>query len=71
MWGGLLGAGLAYEVYAIHDEAEGDTLSEITRAVFRVHTRPGRAVFGAVWAGFAGWFFLHILTTVSGEPEDN
>ncbi|MEU0443809.1 hypothetical protein ABZ202_29455, partial [Streptomyces sp. NPDC006186] len=41
---------------------DGNTLSERVRAWFRVHTRPGRAVFAVAWTGFATWFLVHILT---------
>ena len=61
MWGGLALAGAAYEYHAIRTEADGDTLSEITRATFRVHTRPGRAVFTICWLGFSAWFLGHVL----------
>ncbi|MFP3990642.1 hypothetical protein U9R90_24895 [Streptomyces sp. E11-3] len=62
IWGGLLAAGAGFEVYALRNGREGDTLSERTRAWFRVRTRPGRAVFAVAWCGFAAWFLIHILT---------
>lgn len=61
VWGGLLTAGLAFEVYALKNARPGDTLSESTRRWFRVNTPAGRWVFGMVWAGFAVWFGVHIL----------
>jgi hypothetical protein len=62
VWGSLLSAGALYELYALRNRAVGDTLSERTRAWFRVHTKPGRAVFTVTWCGFAVWFLLHILS---------
>ncbi|MBW1598041.1 hypothetical protein [Streptomyces sp. JJ38] len=61
IWGGLLLAGLVYEFLALRSTRRGDTLSERVRAWFRVHTRPGRALFAVAWTGFAVWFLVHIL----------
>lgn len=61
VWGGLLLAGAAFEAYALRNGRDGDTLSETTRRLFRVHTRPGKVVFAAAWLGFAAWYLLHIL----------
>lgn len=62
MWGGWVLTFAAFETYGIVSKRQGDTLSERFRAWFRVHTKPGRAVFTGVWSGFAVWFLLHILT---------
>lgn len=62
VWGGLLLAGAAFEVYALVNGRDGDTLSERTRSWFRVRTRTGALVFGVAWCVFATWFLLHILT---------
>lgn len=62
VWGGLILAGAAFEAYALASKKPGDTLSETTRAVFRVKTsRAGRVLFGASWASFSVWYFGHIL----------
>lgn len=61
MWGGLLGAGLAYELWAVLFKIEGHTLSERTRAWFRIHTRTGKAVFVAGWLALTAWFVPHIV----------
>lgn len=61
VWGGLALAGLAYEYHAIKTEADGDTLSEVTRAAFKVHTKPGRVVFTCCWLGFSVWYLDHIV----------
>ncbi|MGW0736959.1 hypothetical protein [Streptomyces sp. NPDC002851] len=61
IWVVLLAAGAAYELYALWNKTPGDTLSERVRAWFRVHTRPGRALFALAWVGFATWFLVHIL----------
>lgn len=60
VWAGLFGAGLLYEAYAIFNRPEGDTLSEKIRALFRVKSKPGRAIFTVLWAGFSVWFLFHI-----------
>ncbi len=62
VWGGLFAVGAAYEVYALFNKKVGDTLSERTRALFRVGTRPGRVIFTAAWCAFSVWFLRHILT---------
>jgi hypothetical protein len=61
VWGGLIVAGAAFEVYALRNAREGDTLSESTRRWFRVHTRAGALVFAAGWVGFSVWYLDHIL----------
>ncbi|WKX70020.1 hypothetical protein [Streptomyces sp. XD-27] len=61
VWGGLLVAGVVFEVWALNNGTSGDTLSERVRAWLRTHTRPGRALFAVAWTGFAVWFLLHIL----------
>jgi hypothetical protein len=51
------------EGIAIANKADGDTLSENTRRLFRTRTsKAGRAIFAVGWFGFSGWFALHILT---------
>lgn len=61
VWGGILVAGAAVEAYYLINKRDGDTLSEVTRKAFRVHTRPGALVFGALWGSFSIWFGGHIL----------
>lgn len=59
---GLVGAGvLALELYTIYNEDDGDTLSEVTRAVARVHHPVGKAAWTLGWGGFAYWYWRHIL----------
>lgn len=61
VWGGIILAGAAFEVYALRNARQGDTLSEITRKVFRVHTRNGKVLFTAAWGSFSIWYLVHIL----------
>lgn len=61
VWGGVLVTATAVEVYGLFNQKPGDTLSERTRAWFRVHTKPGRAVFAVGWVLFSAWFLFHIL----------
>lgn len=61
VWGGLLAAGAAFEVYALRNGRSGDTLSERTRSWFRVRTLAGRAVFTLAWIAFASWYLVHII----------
>lgn len=62
IWGGIITAGAAYEIYALANRKRGDTLSETTRKAFRIHTsKAGRIAFGTSWAAFAVWFWGHIL----------
>ncbi|MBX9392290.1 hypothetical protein K4749_01420 [Streptomyces sp. TRM72054] len=61
VWGGLILAGAAFEVCALRNARQGDTLSESTRRWFRVHTKAGAIVFGVAWVGFSVWFLDHIL----------
>lgn len=61
VWGSLLLAGAVFEVYALLNARQGDTLSERTRTWFRVRTPLGALVFGFAWCGFAIWYLAHIL----------
>ncbi|MFG2747252.1 hypothetical protein ACGFY0_45380 [Streptomyces chartreusis] len=61
VWGGLLTAGAAFEVYALRNGRGGDTLSERTRAWFRVRTRAGAWTFAVAWIAFASWYLVHII----------
>lgn len=62
VWGGLLLAGAAFEVYALRNAREGDTLSESVRRWFMVHTKAGALVFAVAWLAFSAWFLKHILS---------
>lgn len=61
LWGGLLAAAAAVELWALSNRAPGDTLSERIRDWFRVKSASGRTVFALLWTGFAAWFLIHIL----------
>lgn len=61
LWANLLVLGFAYELFTLVDIEDGNTLSERVRAWFRIHTRPGRAIFSVGWTVFAIWFLVHIL----------
>lgn len=62
IWAGIILAGASFEAYTLRNAREGDTLSEVTRSVFRTRTsRAGRAVFLVAWLGFSGWYLGHIL----------
>lgn len=62
IWGSVLLLAAAVEVWALRRSEPEDTLSERVRAWFRVKTAVGRVVFGVLWAGFAVWFGVHILS---------
>lgn len=61
IWGGLLAAGAAYEVYTLLSRRPGDTLSETTRRTLRTRTRVGRIAFAVAWLAFSAWFLCHVL----------
>lgn len=61
VWGGLLAAGAAVEIWALRSGRAGDTLSETTRRWARVRTPAGAVVFAVAWSAFAVWFLFHIL----------
>lgn len=60
VWGSLFLTGTAYEVYALSIDEEGHTLSEVTRALFRVDSRAGRTLFVSAWVGLSAWLVPHI-----------
>lgn len=61
VWAALLLVGGAVEAHGIRHPGQGDTLSEVTRSAFSVHTRPGAAAFLLGWGGFAAWYTRHIV----------
>jgi len=61
-WGTILGTALAYELYGVFNQADGDTLSERTRAWFHTNTKSGKAVFVLAWLGLTAWFVPHIIS---------
>lgn len=61
MWGGVLGAVIALDLYCDRDAVVGNTFSEVTREVFRVHTPAGRAAFYASWGALTSWYLPHIV----------
>ena len=58
------GLGITYlavlDVLRDHGEPDGDTLSEVIRTSFAVHTTRGRAAFTIALAAGAGLFWRHI-----------
>jgi hypothetical protein len=70
VWGGLLAAGVAYEAYGVFGEVEGDTLSEVTRQVFRTEHPVGKAVFVCAWAALSVWLVPHIVAKASEAVID-
>ncbi|THA72547.1 hypothetical protein E6R60_26835 [Streptomyces sp. A0642] len=61
VWGVILGAAFAYEMYGVFNKTSGDTLSERVRAWFRTSTRGGKAAFVIAWLGLTAWFIPHII----------
>jgi len=62
LWVGWILAFAIIEGVALHNDMPGDTLSEHTRKWFSVKTKLGRTIFLCIWAGFAVWFCVHIIT---------
>jgi len=58
--GALVALGAA-EVYGIRHPGNGDTVSELTRAVFHTDTAVGRAIFLTAFGGASAWFVWHVL----------
>lgn len=59
-WALLLAHGTAVDFLRDRGEPDGDTLSEVIRTVFRVHTPGGRAAFTITLAAGAAVFHRHI-----------
>lgn len=70
VWGGLLAVGVTYEAYGLLGDVEGDTLSEVTRALFHTSHPVGKGVFLAGYLGFSAWFVPHIVCKVSGAARE-
>jgi len=69
VWGALFAAGFAYEAYGLYGGVEGDTLSEVTREVFRTSHPIGKAAFLGCYLGFSAWFLPHIAVKASGAAH--
>ena len=61
VWGGLILAGTAFEVYALRNGRDGDTLSETTRRLFQVRSKAGKIIFTGAWLAFTVWYLFHII----------
>jgi hypothetical protein len=61
VWGAIAAAGLAAEAYGLFGGHEGDTLSEVTRAVFHTDHVAGKAAFTVGWLALTAWFVPHIV----------
>lgn len=70
VWGGLLATGGLYEFYALTNDVEGDTLSEVTRDVFGTDTRRGRVAFTVAYVAFSVWFVPHIAAKAVEVAEE-
>lgn len=70
VWGALAVAGLTYEAYGLLGDVEGDTLSEVIRALFHTDHPAGKAAFLAAYTGFSAWFLPHIVLKASGAVRD-
>jgi hypothetical protein len=68
VWAAVIGT-LGLADWHLNKRHDGSTLSEATRVVFQVHTRPGRAAFLATWAGLAWWFAHHICAVPAAELD--
>lgn len=70
VWGGLLTVGGLYEFYALLNDQEGDTLSEVTRDVFGCDCKRGKVTFTMAYAAFSVWFVPHIAARAVEAAED-
>lgn len=64
LWIGWIIAFAIVETVAVANDKKNDTLSEHLRLWFRVDTRIGRTIFLCLFAAFAVWFGVHILTSL-------
>ncbi|WP_431993313.1 hypothetical protein [Streptomyces albogriseolus] len=55
IWANLLVLSLTYELLTVVDNEDGNTLSERVRVWFRVHARPGRAIFAVTGSSSTSW----------------
>ncbi len=64
-WIAVAAVPIAYELYTVYNEADGDTLSEVVRATVHPDTQGGKVAFTLGWWSFVGaggyWFWRHIL----------
>lgn len=63
-WAGTLGVLAAYDAWCAYNAVEGDSLSEVTRAVLRTDTARGRALFVVGWTALTAWLIPHICRTI-------
>lgn len=70
VWGALIAAGVIYEAYGVLGDVEGDTLSEVTRAVFHTSHPVGKAAFALGWGALTAWFVPHIVAPAWDRATD-
>lgn len=60
VWFSAIGGLTVLDVWCHRNETPGDTLSEVTRAVFHTDKPAGRAAFAVFWGALSYWFVPHI-----------
>lgn len=68
-WIGVLGSLGLFDYWCAKNRTDGDSLSEVTRAVLRTHHPVGRAVFIGAWAGLSAWLIPHICRVVRDAAD--
>lgn len=69
VWGGTLGALVAFDLWCAKNDTEGDSLSECTRTLLRTHTRIGQALFIGGWAALTAWLVPHICRSIADVSD--
>lgn len=70
VWGSIVAVGLAAEAYGLYGDVEGDTLSEVTRAVFHTEHVVGKVAFTGGWMALTAWFVPHIVAPAWQRAAD-
>lgn len=64
VWLASVGSLILLDVWAAHNATAGDSLSEVTRSIYRPDTLPGRCVFVASWVALSSWLIPHICKEI-------
>jgi hypothetical protein len=70
VWAGALGGLAVLDLWCARNAVVGDSLSEVTRATLRTHTRLGKATFVGFWTGLTVWLVPHIIRAIDDNLAD-
>lgn len=64
IWLASIGSLVVLDVWTSRNGVAGDSLSEVTRSIYRPETRLGRVAFVGSWVALSSWLIPHICKEI-------